>query len=1722
MIVDKPYVPDQDNNEELFVELIVKGDKVQITSWPDERNDISPREPNNIVGVPAPLQGTIRATVWAINADDDDERREVGQILVPFTSLQKFEDQTCFTVWLGLLDQSMVPSSTYPIQGEAERCFRDSLEKAKDPSTPKVCCTFALIPTSVLYDEESNRDFQEKLTAKPVMQLLGQANDLVKGLTKNNKSLQKELRALHREFRSKETIFHSFVHVEKKQLEKNKERVLETLKKEADRWAKLVNGDMQMEVVFNNWMKVTKDSGLDAMKVKLENVRKGTLDMLNKSFGQNDKEAEVTLLQRTIHEWRVNAHQQKMQEVACLRMFGFNNPHLTLHLTFMGWLHVMAMEEREYPARVCVECDLRGLDHNAFNSDMELAGTVVKELKDMLLMEISKEHGLHARNIRIAMHPDRMPGFLSVEMMISPSTSMTAGKIKMELEKKNVEQEMGAIIQARLVAVPGMSGFTTGALIVDKVTVTYLRGMTEQAHRDRMATHLDKMIEFFISAEKWMLGEIICLAWWTVLDHTRQKAALCDKMLFTAERFLQTEAEEFMSSVIAQWQAHKDIAKLHGWTSVRMAEEKKKWEEFIDEQTTRDGKEINRLQSQVEIEKERAHEHVDCIVNKWIAGDEKGLMMSVFFNWKRFMEIDQELQTMHEQTKLAVMKWIEGEDKGLKTLCFRHWIHYNMLERVHLEHSQKFAEAQADWQNLLTEQNTRHGEEISRHLTAIEIRKEQAHEATQMMLKKWAAGDEKGLKSGCFSEWKRYIDIMRDLERRHEAAKAAVMRFAEGDDRGNKQICLIHWVRYTKQEQEHRKRTDIEVDLEHLGELHKKQLEEQEQRRQAAKAAVELAVRKWECGNVNALRMEVFSLWHKYTQKEVTFRRGQQAVKVQLLKWIEGDQRGLMQAVMGAMREYMKVISETRRMEEQMGKARSEWDQFMAEQSSIHGKELERIQTEAEKRKEQAHEVTEMMLKRWMMGDTKGTLSTMIYEWKRYVEIQRDLVRRHEQAKAAVMGWLEGANRANKQLCMSHWVAFLEVQRIHHENEAKNSDFDQFLREIRDDHGKELERIMSETERRKEQAHEVTQMMLKKWGAGDVKGTLMSIVYEWKRYVEIMKGLERRHEAVKTAVLSFLHDRGVGMMKVCFTHWDAFHEQEKIHRKHNDWKEQMEGFLKEQSTVHGKELDRIMTEKEREKEKAHEATRMMLTKWLMGETKGLQSTVVYEWKRILEVMKDLKRRNESVKASVLSWVEGNNAAAKHLCFTHWVSFRDQERIHLKHGKLRAELDELKNVHLEKMSAAQLQKQRGKIAVEMCLHKFLEGDRKGSLHGCFLLWEGYWEAMKKQRAHDRAITEAHSEHAYHLQKAKLEHDLKVAKEKEAKIAALEAMGLKSARAQFIHYFELWKIAYDQAKELRLEKEHKEHLLDKTMLTMGWADNDQLKHICLTEWHHLLPNKALLKAERANEHWKKLHSGPMRQMLFRLAAYDNAHLVKDVFYVYKEYIDQLRFHHALKQLNTSKKDQHRLEMERALMRMDSSLMSSCAFAEWKRLWIHYCHSRDFQKDTKALKSKHGDVMNKALAKWADDLPHLYLHAVLRALWQTVAEGREARGIGKELQLKRGWRRSALDYSCRYVDALERKLGVVALLYWKGVAEAGKSGRRADESNSELRKHLAVHCLATTQEAEVNLETSKKYSSLARLLQGEMQTQGITLEAMEHEVLLLEAQMLGSNLTRTVLTA
>jgi len=186
-------------------------------------------------------------------------------------------------------------------------------------------------------------------------------------------------------------------------------------------------------------------------------------------------------------------------------------------------------------------------------------------------------------------------------------------------------------------------------------------------------------------------------------------------------------------------------------------------------------------------------------------------------------------------------------------------------------------------------------------------------------------------------------------------------------------------------------------------------------------------------------------------------------------------------------------------------------------------------------------------------------------------------------------------------------------------------------------------------------------------------------------------------------------------------------------------------------------------------------------------------------------------------------------------------------------------------------------------------------------------------------------------------------------------------------------------------------------------------------------------------------------------------------------------------------------------------------------------------------------------------------------------------EIRGKAASAQTKQSWRTASLHCCRKYVEGLEARVQIISFLRWRkdfSKRQARRNNRVLHEStvarsasvfllqenrkvllawsaaasqqrslnfclqkeeiqiqargfetesllalkqNDSLRTSLAVNILAAEQRSEDALEFSDKLGIVTGTLQGEMRTHNLTLDALEHEVLLLEAQMTGPDLYR-----
>jgi len=337
--------------------------------------------------------------------------------------------------------------------------------------------------------------------------------------------------------------------------------------------------------------------------------------------------------------------------------------------------------------------------------------------------------------------------------------------------------------------------------------------------------------------------------------------------------------------------------------------------------------------------------------------------------------------------------------------------------------------------------------------------------------------------------------------------------------------------------------------------------------------------------------------------------------------------------------------------------------------------------------------------------------------------------------------------------------------------------------------------------------------------------------------------------------------------------------------------------------------------------------------------------------------------------------------------------------------------------------------------------------------------------------------------------------------------------------------------------------------------------------------MVPDKNLLKARLAHERMQAIHEGPMRKMLHRLASTDDAHVVKDIFYCWKEDFVQRNLGNHRDDISRFRR-LHQRDV-RILISRDITAEGLLCLATHMAAWFKVLEDRKLKSLRKKAMGKAGDAIHKAIAKWSDAAPSLMMRNVLGALWQEAAASRQARSKVAVRELRTAWRLSAFQGSRHLMRALEARVRAVFLTRWHGVASRAKSRRfnrclqenlsgRPDfqilrqmqakmvmawaavasrqrcesfavecqqlseqareasvealgamRANDTLRHALAVNLLGAEQRAEEALEFSDKLGIVTGTLSGEMHGHNLTLDALEHEVLLMEAQITGSDL-------
>jgi len=412
----------------------------------------------------------------------------------------------------------------------------------------------------------------------------------------------------------------------------------------------------------------------------------------------------------------------------------------------------------------------------------------------------------------------------------------------------------------------------------------------------------------------------------------------------------------------------------------------------------------------------------------------------------------------------AAYTWYEGRAKGTVHACLAAWRHVAILQR---EVRAKEAEAEklhGSYQERLEEERRKHDREVQEKLAAIEARARRGHRDIEVVIAKWERGSKKGLLSLVVQTWGRLAQRQRSSAGRRTAVEMQVRRWAEGSVRGSAHCCLLHWKSLAAQASlagKHQVALEAEAQrlqrmLEDAEKAHKdlqlQHASEAEIMRARARSSIEMAVDKWKMGDRRGLLRASLQLWHKFVGETKRLGRKRQSVHDALMRSLEGEKRAALHISFLNWHGLARSEGQVRASEERSAQEAKQWEKFLAETQQEHEDALGQVQDAVAAERARAHQATELMLRKWMGGDSRGLLATAWADWRRFRELAAKSERKRNAVKSSVLRFVDGERRGAMHAGFMAWRNFVRWEakhhRLHGEKDAKIDELERRLQQM--------------------------------------------------------------------------------------------------------------------------------------------------------------------------------------------------------------------------------------------------------------------------------------------------------------------------------------------------------------------------------------------------------------------------------------------------------------------------------------------------------------------------------------------------------------------------------------------------------------------------------------------------------------------------------------------------
>merc|ERR1711920_272734 len=154
--------------------------------------------------------------------------------------------------------------------------------------------------------------------------------------------------------------------------------------------------------------------------------------------------------------------------------------------------------------------------------------------------------------------------------------------------------------------------------------------------------------------------------------------------------------------------------------------------------------------------------------------------------------------------------------------------------------------------------------------------------------------------------------------------------------------------------------------------------------------------------------------------------------------------------------------------------------------------------------------------------------------WKQAFEAAKRSKSSSKATQIVLSKWLEGNTRGLKHNCFQNWkILASHAQEKAREQKRMEELLNGKMEDIRQQHRLELD----EAGARKQAAKQSVELMVKKWGLGNDRGLLTDVFQVWAKYCLSRAADEKKRRSVELSLQKWLEGDKKGLKHSCFLHW---------------------------------------------------------------------------------------------------------------------------------------------------------------------------------------------------------------------------------------------------------------------------------------------------------------------------------------------------------------------------------------------------------------------------------------------------------------------------------------------------------------------------------------------------------------------------------------------------------